>query len=266
MAPEARASSDLATRKKVYEKIAAKFLSSGWMIYVYHPALPDRPHRAAGGLQALSGRPDPRHGREAEITDWTAWHGVCDAASFGGQLGAGSRDGLLAASSRLLLCLPGSGSAFAQGNLRIGLGDDPDVLDPSLSRTYTARIVFATLCDKLFDIDEKANIVPQLATRPRDLGRRQDRHHQAATGREVPRRRGLRRGGRQVQPRPPSQHEGLVPQARARSVDSVEVVDPADHQAQPQGALLAAAGPAHRPRRHDGLAQGGRGQRATSSA
>src|SRR3954471_18446146 len=57
-----------------------------------------------------------------------------------------------------------AGSALAQGHLRIGIGDDPDVLDPSLSRTYTARIVFATLCDKLFDIDEKANIVPQLAT------------------------------------------------------------------------------------------------------
>jgi len=63
----------------------------------------------------------------------------------------------------LVFCLA-AGSALAQGNLRIGLGDDPDVLDPSLSRTYTARIVFATLCDKLFDIDEKANIVPQLAT------------------------------------------------------------------------------------------------------
>ena len=57
-----------------------------------------------------------------------------------------------------------AGNSFAQGHLRIGIGDDPDVLDPSLSRTYTARIVFATLCDKLFDIDEKANIVPQLAT------------------------------------------------------------------------------------------------------
>src|SRR6266540_3167635 len=53
---------------------------------------------------------------------------------------------------------------FAQGsNLRIGLGDDPDVLDPTLSRTYTARIVFASICDKLFDIDEKLNVVPQLA-------------------------------------------------------------------------------------------------------
>src|SRR4029453_5809323 len=63
----------------------------------------------------------------------------------------------------LALCLAASNS-FAQGHLRIGIGDDPDVLDPSLSRTYTARIVFATLCDKLFEIDGKANIVPQLAT------------------------------------------------------------------------------------------------------
>jgi len=58
-----------------------------------------------------------------------------------------------------LLALP----AVAQTNLRIGLGDDPDALDPTTSRFYTTRIVFAALCDKLFDIDEKANIVPQLA-------------------------------------------------------------------------------------------------------
>jgi len=56
-----------------------------------------------------------------------------------------------------------AGVAFAQSHLRIGLGDDPDALDPSLSRFYTTRIVFAAICDKLFDIDEKSNIVPQLA-------------------------------------------------------------------------------------------------------
>ncbi len=56
-----------------------------------------------------------------------------------------------------------AGAAFAQTNLRIGLGDDPDALDPTLSRFYTTRIVFAAICDKLFDIDEKSNIVPQLA-------------------------------------------------------------------------------------------------------
>src|ERR1700731_2764580 len=54
-------------------------------------------------------------------------------------------------------------SAHAQTTLRIGLAEDPDVLDPSLARTYVGRIVFAAFCDKLFDIDEKLNIVPQLA-------------------------------------------------------------------------------------------------------
>src|SRR5882757_6577636 len=71
-------------------------------------------------------------------------------------------------SRRIVLALALSLSAvapvFAQGsNLRVGLADDPDVLDPTLARSYTARIVFASLCDKLFDIDEKLNIVPQLA-------------------------------------------------------------------------------------------------------
>src|ERR1700681_1764406 len=51
----------------------------------------------------------------------------------------------------------------AQTTLRIGLAEDPDILDPTLGRTYVGRIVFASFCDKLFDIDEKLNIVPQLA-------------------------------------------------------------------------------------------------------
>jgi len=54
-------------------------------------------------------------------------------------------------------------AAAAQTALRIGLAEDPDVLDPTLARTYVGRIVFASLCDKLFDIDDKLNIVPQLA-------------------------------------------------------------------------------------------------------
>jgi peptide/nickel transport system substrate-binding protein len=54
-------------------------------------------------------------------------------------------------------------SAQAGTILRIGLAEDPDMLDPSLGRTYVGRIVFSAFCDKLFDIDEKLNIVPQLA-------------------------------------------------------------------------------------------------------
>ncbi len=48
--------------------------------------------------------------------------------------------------------------------LRIGLGEDADILDPTFSRTYIGRVVFAGLCDKLFDIDKSLNIGPQLAT------------------------------------------------------------------------------------------------------
>src|SRR5258706_8990336 len=55
-------------------------------------------------------------------------------------------------------------SVAAQSTLRIGLAEDPDVLAPTLARTFVGRIVFAGLCDKLFDLDEKLNIVPQLAT------------------------------------------------------------------------------------------------------
>src|SRR5881396_3862780 len=54
--------------------------------------------------------------------------------------------------------------AVQSQTLRIGLAEDPDVLDPSMARTFVGRIVFAGLCDKLFDLDEKLNIVPQLAT------------------------------------------------------------------------------------------------------
>jgi peptide/nickel transport system substrate-binding protein len=61
------------------------------------------------------------------------------------------------------LLLSFSASAQAETTLRIGLAEDPDILDPTLARTYVGRIVFAAFCDKLFDIDEKLNIVPQLA-------------------------------------------------------------------------------------------------------
>src|SRR6201998_3824093 len=54
-------------------------------------------------------------------------------------------------------------SALAQTTLRIGIAEDPDMLDPTVGRTYVGRIVFSAFCDKLFDIDEKLNIVPQLA-------------------------------------------------------------------------------------------------------
>lgn len=67
--------------------------------------------------------------------------------------------------STLLTSLVGAAQSQvqAQTTLRIGIAEDPDILDPSIGRTYVGRIVFSAFCDKLFDIDEKLNIVPQLA-------------------------------------------------------------------------------------------------------
>src|ERR1051326_8301650 len=67
----------------------------------------------------------------------------------------------LAAAAALLLTF--EARASAQTTLRIGLAEDPDILDPTMARTYVGRIVFSAFCDKLFDIDEKLNVVPQLA-------------------------------------------------------------------------------------------------------
>src|SRR4051812_23281119 len=55
-------------------------------------------------------------------------------------------------------------AAASAQTLRIGLGEDPDLLDPTLARTYVGRIVFAAMCDKLIDIDRGLSFVPQLAT------------------------------------------------------------------------------------------------------
>jgi peptide/nickel transport system substrate-binding protein len=65
----------------------------------------------------------------------------------------------------LLACvLLAAAPAHAQTVLRIGLNDDPDALDPTISRAYVGRLVFAALCDKLFDVTPDLKIVPQLAT------------------------------------------------------------------------------------------------------
>ncbi|MEV4619228.1 ABC transporter substrate-binding protein [Asanoa sp. NPDC049573] len=50
------------------------------------------------------------------------------------------------------------------GKLTVALSAEPDRLDPSLSRSLYSRYVFQAMCEKLYDVDEKAQVVPQLAT------------------------------------------------------------------------------------------------------
>ena len=57
-------------------------------------------------------------------------------------------------------------AAYAQGaksTLVVALNQDPDILDPTLSRTYVGRIIYEHMCEKLYEIDENLRIYPQLA-------------------------------------------------------------------------------------------------------
>jgi len=57
-----------------------------------------------------------------------------------------------------------AGAVKAGGALVMALSAEPDQLDPTLSRSLYSRYVFHAMCEKLYDVDEQANIVPQLAT------------------------------------------------------------------------------------------------------
>ena len=54
--------------------------------------------------------------------------------------------------------------AKAGGTLRVALSAEPDVLDPTLARTLVGRTVFTAICEKLYDLDSKLTLVPQLAS------------------------------------------------------------------------------------------------------
>ncbi|MFG1765730.1 ABC transporter substrate-binding protein [Micromonospora parva] len=60
---------------------------------------------------------------------------------------------------------PADPAAVKQGgNLIIALSAEPDALDPTLSRSLYSRYVFQAMCEKLYDVNEQAQVVPQLAT------------------------------------------------------------------------------------------------------
>jgi peptide/nickel transport system substrate-binding protein len=57
-----------------------------------------------------------------------------------------------------------AGAAQSQKTtLVVALNQDPDILDPTLSRTYVGRIIYEHMCEKLYEIDEHLRIYPQLA-------------------------------------------------------------------------------------------------------
>ena len=77
---------------------------------------------------------------------------------------SGFRKGLGLAVGMLAALLLQTGAAHAQKKtLVVALNQDPDILDPTLARTYVGRIVFSQICEKLYEIGEGLRISPQLA-------------------------------------------------------------------------------------------------------
>ncbi len=76
------------------------------------------------------------------------------------------------------------------GTVVVGVTNgEPDVLDPTLARTFSGREVFLTFCEKLYDLNNKAQIVPQLASAlPTISARQAHRDHPVAQGDQVQRR------------------------------------------------------------------------------
>lgn len=62
-----------------------------------------------------------------------------------------------------LLAATLTGPAVGQ-TLRIGLGADPNVLDPARSGAFVERVVFTALCDRLLDVAPDLSFRPELAT------------------------------------------------------------------------------------------------------
>src|SRR5262245_25216753 len=68
----------------------------------------------------------------------------------------------LAVAALVALGLPNAAHAQKK-TLTVALFQDPDILDPTLARTYVGRIIFSQICEKLYEIDEGLRISPQLA-------------------------------------------------------------------------------------------------------
>jgi peptide/nickel transport system substrate-binding protein len=56
-----------------------------------------------------------------------------------------------------------TGEARRAGYLVIALQEAPDALDPTTASSFVGRMVFANMCEKLYDVDARLNLVPQLA-------------------------------------------------------------------------------------------------------
>ena len=69
---------------------------------------------------------------------------------------------MLAAALLALPLLPAAAQDLPQ--LRVGISQDADAMDPTLGRAYVQRVALLNMCDSLFTYNDKLALVPRLAT------------------------------------------------------------------------------------------------------
>src|SRR5688572_30541918 len=110
---------------------------------------------------ALGSLPLPLRGRGAWLrSNHRTW---CTRTFRGASLPAQQRGTAMTKAALAATALALSITAASAQELRIGLQDDPDNLDPAISYSFVGRHVLSPLCDKLVDIDAQWKLVPQLA-------------------------------------------------------------------------------------------------------
>jgi len=83
---------------------------------------------------------------------------ACSSSSGGGTSGAGGPSSGASGATAT-----NTGAVKAGGTLTVALAEDPDKLDPTLGRSLVGREVFANFCEKLYDVNDKLEVIPQLA-------------------------------------------------------------------------------------------------------
>ncbi|MBO0877140.1 MAG: ABC transporter substrate-binding protein, partial [Pseudonocardia sp.] len=72
---------------------------------------------------------------------------------------------LVVAALALTSCVASvTGGARREGYAVVALQEAPDALDPTLASSFVGRMIFANMCEKLYDVDANLNLVPQLAS------------------------------------------------------------------------------------------------------
>ena len=98
------------------------------------------------------------------------------------------------------LAAPVSAPAAPEGKVVIAQGVDPSTLDAMNQQETPASVVATHIYDTLVERDQSLKVVPALGHRAPEAPRPHGVGDQAPQGRQVPQRRGLQRGLRQVQP------------------------------------------------------------------